>query len=58
MLVAWARDVGGNLFSLCRSTPFKLTSQESVSKLFFLMIRRPPRSTPEQTSLQNIRLFS
>ena len=59
MLVAWARGLGGNLFPLCRSTAFKLTSQESVSKCHsFGLCWCPRTSTPEQTSLQNIRLFS
>ena len=49
MLVAWSRGTGGNLFPLCRSTAFELTFQDCG--LYWC----PRASTPQQTSLQNIR---
>jgi len=30
MLVAWAKGTYGNLFSLCRSTAFKLTFEDAT----------------------------
>jgi len=59
MLVAWARGSGGNLFPLRRSTAFKQTSQESLSKCHSVGLCWCQRaSAPQQTSLQNIRSFS
>jgi len=60
MLPAWARRIVWNSFPLCRSTVFKLTFEELISKSHTVGVACwcPTTSITEQTTLQNTRLFS
>jgi len=59
MLAAWVMGTDGNLFPLCRNTPFKLTFEESRNKHHSVGSCWCPRaSITEETLLQNTRSFS
>jgi hypothetical protein len=59
MLAVWTRSADGNLFPLCRSTAFKLTSEQSINKSHSVgSSSRPRGSIREQISLQNTTSFS
>jgi hypothetical protein len=58
MLAAWARGTDGNLFPLCRSTAFRITSEKSINIRHSVRSYWCPRAfITQQTSLKILDRF-